>query len=561
MNTVESILLVDGPALSSDVARKLVAQGCSADVARQRISRAGPNVRRLKGLVFPRNARFLYHAKHEGTEQYWTALVRDIREASPAYGPALAALQARDGVVPLDQFAIISGSPIRQQGQVSSESVLQRLEAVHLVERGELQGVGPVVALRADGRLGHPNFQRVRARLVVEKMLLLALRDWARRLGVASYDKIEIRGETDRLPTFGTFNWDLCGPSYMVPIVRRQKDGPPKPGFLVGDVIAGAAVDEHAVAAFVRKFSLSSYLKNLPPFMPVLMADGYTQEAFNLGRAHGIMLATPKNLFGRDVAVGLATLLETLSKAAAVAVARPEVIGELFDKLSSIEGADRNLRGSLFELVVGHVAQARFGGSIDINHLIRHDTFKAELDVRRVVAGEVWIYECKGYQPDHLIDAPEVEAWLTEKVPGIYGATKGEDRFNTSTVHFEFWTSGGFTEAAIAALEAARDRTKRYVIGWKTGREVRNELARLSSSGMTAMFDQHFLKHPIAVFDRRHDGADALAGLDINATVPADPIEPFVPVLPKRPSHQEIRAEVQAAMAYERSPSGVSAAE
>src|SRR5690606_14164713 len=241
-NSVESILLVDGPALSSDVARKLVAQGCSADVARQRITRAGPNVRRLKGLVFPRNARFLYHAKHEGTEQYWTALVRDIREASPAYGPALAALQARDGVVPLDQFAITSGSPIRQQGQVSSETVLQRLEAVHLVERGELQGVGPVVALRADGRLGHPNFQRVRARLVVEKMLLLALRDWARRLGVASYDKIEIRGETDRLPTFGTFNWDLCGPSYMVPIVRRQKDGPPKPGFLVGDVIAGAAV-------------------------------------------------------------------------------------------------------------------------------------------------------------------------------------------------------------------------------------------------------------------------------------------------------------------------------
>lgn len=68
------------------------------------------------------------------------------------------------------------------------------------------------------------------------------------------------------------------------------------------------------------------------------------------------------------------------------------------------------------------------------------------------------------------------------------------------------------------------------------------------------MFDQHFLKQPIAVFDRRHDGVGALAGLDVDATVPADPIEPFVPVLPKRPSRQEIRAEVQAVMAYERSP-------
>lgn len=106
MNAVESILPTEGPCLSSDLARKLTAQGMSADVARQRISRVGPNARRLKGLVFPRNARFLYHAKYEGTEHYWTALARDIREASTAYGPALAALQAREGVVLLEQFAI-----------------------------------------------------------------------------------------------------------------------------------------------------------------------------------------------------------------------------------------------------------------------------------------------------------------------------------------------------------------------------------------------------------------------------------------------------------------------
>ncbi|MCA6116564.1 hypothetical protein J6524_16905 [Bradyrhizobium sp. WSM 1738] len=397
--------------------------------------------------------------------------------------------------------------------------------------------------------------------MLVEKMLLLALRDWARRLGLASYGKIEIRGDGERLPKFGNFHWDLCGPSYMVPIARRQKDGRPRPGFLVADVITGAAVTEQAVAAFVRKFTLSAYLKNLPAFLPVLMADGYTQEAFNLGRSHGLMLATPKNLFGRDVAVGLAMLLETMSKAAAIAVARPEVIGELFDKLGSIEGADRNLRGSLFELVVGHVVQARFGGSIDINHLVRYDTFRAEIDVRRVVSGEVWIYECKGYQPDHLIDAPEVEEWLSRQVPGLYKATKGEERFNSSQVHFEFWTSGGFTDAAIATLEAAQAATKRYAIGWKSGKEVRAELARLSSSGITAMFDQHFLKHPIAVFDRKYDGTGTVAGLNPDLSVPTDPIEPFVPALPPPPSTQQDRAQARSLTLYERRPPEAEAAE
>jgi hypothetical protein len=160
-----------------------------------------------------------------------------------------------------------------------------------------------------------------------------------------------------------------------------------------------------------------------------------------------------------------------------------------------------------------------------------------------------------------MIDAPDIEEWLREKVPGIYSATKAEDRFNSSTVHFEFWTSGGFIDAAIAALTAARDTTKRYAIGWKTGKEVRSELARLSSSAMTAMFDQHFLKHPIAIFGRRHDGAGAFADLSADATVPGDSHEPLLPTLPKRNSRQEIRAEVEAAMAYERMPPSMPAAE
>jgi hypothetical protein len=515
MTIVERILLRDGPCLSSDLARKLERSGMSPDAARQRITRAGPSVLRLKGLVFPRNARFLYHEKDAGKERFWTALARVVSEASPAYGPALAALRARDGVVPLEQFSIISGSPIRQRGHISSETVLERLEAVRLVQRRESQGVGPVVALHANGYLGTPDFGRLRARLLVEKMLLLAVRDWARRLGVASHDKIAIRGEGEP-PTYGTFKWDLCGPSYMVPLVRREKDGASKPGFLVCDVVAGTWVDEHAVAAFIRKFRLSASLRNLPPVLPILLADGYTHEAFRLGRSHGLMLATPKNLFGRDIAIGLATLLETMSKAAAIAVAKPEVIGELFDKLGAIEGADRNLRGSLFELVVGHVTHATSGGSIDIGVLVSYDGFKAEIDVRRVIGGAVWLYECKGYQPDHLIGAEEVQAWLKNRVPGLYRATRAEQRFSSVEVHFEFWTSGGFTPEAIAVLEAASAATKRYKIGWKPGREVRQAIGNLQSPGLAAMFDQHYLNHPITRFDRKHDGMSTLADIKLD---------------------------------------------
>lgn len=514
MSEVAQILLKDGPVLSSELAKKLEAKGMSAQTARQRIVRAGEDVVRLPGIVFPHRARFLYHQKDWGSERFWAALIRDISTASPAYGAALAALQARGGIVPRHHFSIVSGSPIRQKGQISSDTVLARLEAVRLVRSADVEGIGPVVVLNAGGQIGAFEDHHLRSRLIVENILLLAVRDWAKRLGMASYEKIAVRGDGP-LPQFGTFNWDLCGPSYLAPIVRRDQNGKPKPGFLVCDVVSGV-MDENAVGAFVRKFKLVSAPKNMSPFLPVLIADGFTREAFRLGRSHGLMLATPKNLFGKDVAVGLATLLETLGRAAAVAVKRPEVMGELFDKLGAIEGASINLRGALFELMVAHVTQALGGGSIDVGATVANKTFHAEVDVRRVLAADVYLYECRGYQPDHLIDLDAIEHWLTDRVPGVYGAMRQEQRFQGMNFHFEFWTSGGFTPEALGRLEKARAQTKRYSISCKAAAEVRAEVAKLTRSGVAEMLDQHFFQHPVARFSRKYDAPKAYEELGID---------------------------------------------
>ncbi|QND18323.1 hypothetical protein HB775_32310 (plasmid) [Rhizobium leguminosarum bv. trifolii] len=74
---------------------------------------------------------------------------------------------------------------------------------------------------------------------------------------------------------------------------------------------------------------------------PVSIADRYTREAQRLGKANGIVMATPRTLFGTEVAIGLATLLTTLSKAAAVAVSKPEVIEELFNRLGESKALPR----------------------------------------------------------------------------------------------------------------------------------------------------------------------------------------------------------------------------
>lgn len=167
------------------------------------------------------------------------------------------------------RFSIICGSPVRQAGQISSENVLKRLEAVKLVRRAELDGLGAFVMLGGNGFIGGVDVDGLRARLITENILLLAVRDWARKLGMASYDRIEVRGIDATLTRYGTFNWDLCSPSYHAPMVRYDKTGKPKPGFVVCDTVSGKTIDERAIAAFIRKCKLSASLCNLPPVMPI----------------------------------------------------------------------------------------------------------------------------------------------------------------------------------------------------------------------------------------------------------------------------------------------------
>jgi hypothetical protein len=109
----------------------------------------------------------------------------------------------------------------------TSETVLERLLAVRVVELIEVDGVGPCVALAANGYFANIPISMLKARLATEKILLLAVKDWARKLGIVSYDKVMVRDDIQGPPKVGTFAWDLSGPSYLRSIVRHQVDGKP----------------------------------------------------------------------------------------------------------------------------------------------------------------------------------------------------------------------------------------------------------------------------------------------------------------------------------------------
>lgn len=510
------LLALHGPCVSSSLIERLEAEGFSADAARQRLRRS--TAKRLSGLVFPHNSRFFYLNSDYGKPKFWDALLRDIHIASPAYASAIASLQARGGIVPLRHFSTVCGAPIKQKGQISADAVLQRLKAVRLVTEQDVPGVGACVALYGEGYVV-PNTDGLKARLITEKILLLAVKDWARKLGIASYEKIRLRDDDPSVmpPQVGTVAWDLTGPSYLQPLVRRGADNKPKPGFFVCDVFTGGVADEAAVQAFVRKNSMLSSLKRVGPRWSLLVADEFTREGFRLGRSHGLMLATPSTLFGREVATGLAKLLHTLSKAAAMAIHRPEVLDELMESLGRIEGAAANMRGALFELLVGNCVVTIDGGNIDLGKRVAGTKGNAEIDVFRVREGlEVWCYECKGYESSTRISLDEINHWLHNRIPAIHSAIAGETRFQNHSFHYEFWTTASFEPDALAALKAAAEGTKKYKIGWKDGVGVRNYAAKVKGSTTVKMLDKFYFKDPISLLSKKYDGETGLKEVNLD---------------------------------------------
>lgn len=497
-SSIVQLLRKYGPSLTSELAGRLRDSGLSPDAARQKMSRLPSEVHVLHGLPFPKRARFIYLEEQFSTDRYWDALIEAIGKASPAYSVALAGLRGHGGIVPTRHFEIISGAPVAQKRQLSATKILDRLCSVQLVSRTEIDGIGERASLGAEGAFGPSELAGFRARLLTEAVLPDAIRSWVGRMNLASPKVTRIRDE-DPLPKFSTFRFDLCGPCYLHPLTRT--DGKTcTPGFLVADVGVGQQLDERAVEPFLRKCRMLSQLRNLRPFLPMLIADGFTPEALRACRSQGIITTRPDTLFGQDTGRALGELFQTLTNAAAMAAGNPEKIESLFTKLSEIEGSAGNLRGALFELLVGHMVRSIEGGSIDIGVLVQDPGTgkRAEIDVRLVRERQLRIYECKGYQPSAVVRAGEVSKWLENRIPTINSAHRAERRFDNSTICFEFWTCGAFDDEALRLLKSARNRTRRYTIGWKDGSAVGEYAKGIAAPGIKRVLNEHYFDHPLA---------------------------------------------------------------
>jgi len=503
MVSIDSILAEHGPCTTSKLAYLLTQKtGMTEEAARKRVSRGSEHSAKLGYITFPRNVRFIYLKKHYTTALYWERLLEALKSTNSIYGLALNSLKQSGSISSEKHFLISCGAPFgRLKKHLSADTVLERLEKSSLVERRDVAGIGPCVMLKGQGSAEMLE-SRLRARLVAERILLGAISSWIQKLGIGSYHSTKTReDESTYPPMVSSYAWDLTAPSYLYPMVERYSKDTYSPGFVMCDVSLSSEVTEDGLRPFINKCDGVRGLKNLGRCLQIFVADRYTSSAFTLAKRKGVIPATPETLFGKEVAEGLRSLIDTLEHAATNHFS-PEKFEKLFKSLESIEGATMNLRGSLFEYLCAEIIRQRLPHALikvgrDIRTGVGGET---DVDVLAETAnGEIYFAECKGYKPYREIPHETVKKWLQTTVPTIREFALRNPSWDNRNMVYELWTTGKLSEESVKFLEHAKRTisSNKYTIEYYGATETRKAAEATGDKKLLKVLENHYLKSSI----------------------------------------------------------------
>lgn len=493
---LEAHLQISGPATSSALKKVLKDRGMTDQAARQRISRGGGEIMHFRHFPLPKREGFLYLASHYNNLTFWERLMTAHTEAHSVYAHTFHALKSYRGAIPSYLLAKVSGSPVRLSKHVPVAVLEARMVSGGMLRRESDGDLGEYLISYIPIMRVINTTAQVRNQLLVEDILIKGVSEWLRKNGLASFHKIKVR-DKNGMPDFSHHHWDITAPSYLRPLAIAR-EGDTANGFVVADIIFGK-VTELGIRGFLGKVNRCRNLKNTRPFLAILVADSFDPGAQKLAQHAGVMITTVKNFLGVDIADLMNSLLNTLNRAAAVAAANPDKINQLFRGLQRIEGAAINIRGAMFEMLVGHmVLKTQNVSTIDLNKKISVDADKAEIDVIGLRnESEIKCYECKGYEVARLIDGPMIERWI-KQVQIIRRYFQSVEVYRERKLTFAYWTASDFTDEAISLMRQFQERNRRLNIEWKNCQQILAVAREEKLTSIVGVLNEHYARHPLA---------------------------------------------------------------
>jgi len=460
MKRALEILKENGPMLSGKLANLLqLKYGISNVVARKIVSRATSPIHKLKNISFEKNQKYIYLQEQFNSDIFFRNLLSAFRCSSRCYYQVVIAIRNNGGFISKKVLASYVAAPVENLTKHKRYDLivadLIKLEFIQEYTDEYYQLLFPHV-------IG-TDVKNTKGIELAKKTVVDDFCDWAKKLNIIAYNSAKTFFQC---ANFAKFQWAFTSPSYIFNISDINTG---KPGFWIGDIVLAQKADIEDIQFFLDKIDVIRNFKNLPHFIPVIIADNYTKEAYKLLKKKGVVCAQIGNLFSNRYANTLRELIPIIKNASAIISGNPENFVEYINKIASLEGKMGNLIGDLFEANVGYYFHLIGCKYFELNKIIKYNGVKKEIDVYVVRDGKIKIVECKGIRS--TLDHEYVKKWLSDNIPTIYKAIKNKN--SNEIVEFELWSTGGYIDETKRLLDEAIKNTHKYSIKYYNASEIK----------------------------------------------------------------------------------------
>lgn len=483
MTYIEKYIKERGGVLSGDLARYIEKkQSISNDAARKRVQRLKSPIHKIRGL-FADNKAFFYHSDNFQNSHYFNDLVEAFKTDGKRCYTIIIGLKYHHGLVHVNELANYSMSPVNLvKGHMKFSSVIELMKKHNLIRETSTGEYGLNISVAEQLS---PNIRHIKGVQLSKSLVIQQFETWSKNIGLVSFKKSKNNN------VVGGFQFAFTAPTYidgLVGYIDKMK----KPGFLVADILIGNITNENTVSFFMKKIAAIKASNPTLKLLPVLLVDGITAEGLNSLKSKGVLVASIKELFGKDYSDLLKNLINTVTNAGAILKTEPEKYLQLMEKLTKlIDGKTNNLRGDLFELAVGFYF-SKYSQSLDIGKRVpvTNSNRTREIDVLARSENEICIVECKGY--NYPVGIDYVEVYLSEKIKEIRGwlAITHPERKH----RFEIWSTGGFTKEAIVLLKSTKEKVRKFDFHYLDQNDIKERANKLNSEKFKEILRDYYFK-------------------------------------------------------------------
>jgi len=475
MTPIEKILTRRGPILSSELSSILSEEeGVKLNSASQRVSRA-KNINQIRGF-FKSNQSLCYLPAHTNDPALLEVLTKSMYENGRKYWFTLNALKMHEGVISNKYLECYTNYPIMPlKGHIPFPEVMQKFvsEKILVFNNHEY-----IFSPKLSSIITNPAVNRTIE--LIKDNILENFHSLARNIGLIGYNTGELFSEYAKL------RWAFKGVSYVLGVKRNNT-----PGFLLADILLGKPFYKNDVLFFIEKIKLVQSFKNAPNLIPFLLVDDLENEALKLLKEHGVVVGFIRELFGAKYAEALKELITILTNAGASLKSNPDKYLDLIIELKKYNsGLVNNIKGTLFEFVVGHI-HSENSQSVNLGRQIISSNSRHEMDVLATYSNKVVISECKALKG--MVDDEMVKKWTNQKIPAFRKWLQSQETLKEKNVEFEYWSTSGFTENAVEIFNKLIDSNPPFKVTYFGPVELRTKAKELKNKKLKETLDNYFI--------------------------------------------------------------------